>query len=473
GPHIGSTSHFAALKTTNQSSVAWKPSEPAYFTAPAGHEDREYKLQRVHAVAFPTQKEMKQYEARLEMAKQRTHQHIGQEQKLFFLDARSPGAPFWLPHGLRIFKRLEALVRGVHSNYGFEEVKSPLVYKQHLWNTSGHWEHYSEDMTVLQHKEDEEVCQALKPMNCPAHCIMFSHEPHSYRELPLRFAEHSALHRNEASGALSGLTRVRQFHQDDGHIFCRPDQVSSEVARCLEAIGVVYARLGLTPTAVLSTRPETGYVGSLEIWCALRSSFIIDIRVRDAMGRTHQTATIQLDFNMPMRFELSYKDEDGAPQTPVLIHRAVLGSFERMMALLTEQYWGRWPLHLSPRQLLILPVSEKHASYAWDVYHELQPFGHVDVDDSPVSLSKRIAQQRVLRHNYVAVVGDEEVANDTLSIRHRDGAYVASPDAEADLARLLRHDMEQLPEGPATVTTVMQVLRKARSMEWPAPSSAR
>ncbi|RDW73018.1 hypothetical protein BP6252_06925 [Coleophoma cylindrospora] len=337
------------------------------------------------------------------------HRELGIEQELFINSVYSPGSPIFLPNGTRIFNNLTAFLRAQYTHFGFQEVITPTIYKKSLWEKSGHWQNYAEDMYSVvgrgasgqetgQPGEDEEY--GLKPMNCPGHCLIFGSKPRSYRELPIRYADFSPLHRNEISGALSGLTRVRRFHQDDGHIFCRPIQIKEEISESLEFIRLAYSALGLGPYRLtLSTRPEDHYIGTAVEWdnaeAALKESLDasgqtwtinpgdgafygpkIDIIIRDSDGKEHQTATIQLDFQLPKRFELEYQapapelEQKGqtttdpellavtGPVRPVMIHRAILGSVERLMALLIEHYNGRWPFWLNPRQVAIITVSD-------------------------------------------------------------------------------------------------------------------
>lgn len=414
------------------------------------------------------------------------HRQLGIEQELFTTSIYSPGSPLFLPNGVKLFNKLQNFLRAQYEYFGFQEVITPTIYKKSLWEKSGHWENYAEDMYAVtgrgasgekegrQIGEDEEY--GLKPMNCPGHCLIFASKQRSYRDLPIRYADFSPLHRNEIHGALSGLTRVRRFHQDDGHIFCRPSQIKREISKTLEFVQVTYNVLGLGPYRLaLSTRPKDHFIGEIEEWDdaeeGLRQSLDesgmpwtlnegdgafygpkIDIILKDTDGKEHQTATIQLDFQLPKRFELSYQapapeleqrglttDDPKAlevvgPVTPVLIHRAVLGSVERIMALLIEHYNGKWPFWLNPRQVVILTVNDKaetvlYAQRARTVLRSLgsnhkTPLGaltieerlSVDIDSSPRSLKKKIAEAKAKHYSVVIVVGSQDVESNRLVV---------------------------------------------------------
>jgi len=419
------------------------------------------------------------------------HRQLAIEQELFTTSIYSPGSPLFLPNGAKIFNKLTNFLRSQYDDFGFQEVITPTIYKKSLWEKSGHWENYADDMYSVtgrgasgekegrQIGEDKEY--GLKPMNCPGHCLIFASKQRSYRDLPIRFADFSPLHRNEIHGALSGLTRVRRFHQDDGHIFCRPSQIREEISRTLDFVKLTYEVLGLgLYRLALSTRPADHYIGTIEEWdnaeAALKESLDasgqtwtvnegdgafygpkIDIILKDTDGKEHQTATIQLDFQLPKRFELEYQapapelekrglsTEDPAlldvqgPVTPVLIHRAVLGSVERIMALLIEHYNGHWPFWLNPRQFIILTVNDSKpvVDFAKDIKKKFQRFHKqnamgprdsdfnpvavgtgnglsVDIDDSPRSLKKKISEAKRKRYAVIAVVGAKDVEKNRL-----------------------------------------------------------
>ncbi|KAG6708276.1 hypothetical protein I3843_06G068100 [Carya illinoinensis] len=375
GPHIPNTSFVKAFACLKASSAYWR-----------GNKDRE-SLQRVYGISYPDKKRLQEYIKQLEEAKKYDHRLVGTKQELFFCHPLSPGSWFFLPHGARVYNKLMEFIRGQYRERGYQEVLSPNMYNMQLWETSGHAANYKDNMFVFEVEKQE---FGLKPMNCPGHCLMFQHRVRSYRELPLRLADFGVLHRNEASGALTGLTRVRRFQQDDAHIFCRESQIKDEVRGVLDFIKHVYDIFGFTFDLKLSTRPEK-YLGDLATWERAEAALTealdefekpwqinegdgafygpkIDISVSDALNRKFQCATLQLDFQLPARFELYYSAEDEAKrESPVMIHRAVLGSVERMFAILLEHYKGKWPFWLSPRQAIVCPVSEKSQPYALKV----------------------------------------------------------------------------------------------------------
>ncbi|XP_050759652.1 threonine--tRNA ligase 2, cytoplasmic isoform X2 [Gymnogyps californianus] len=372
GPHVRHTGKIKALKIFKNSSTYWE-----------GKSDMET-LQRIYGISFPDNKMMKEWEKFQEEARNRDHRKIGKEQELFFFHDLSPGSCFFLPRGAFLYNTLVDFIREEYHKRNFTEVVSPNIFNSKLWEASGHWQHYSENMFSF---EIEKETFALKPMNCPGHCLMFAHRPRSWREMPLRLADFGVLHRNELSGTLSGLTRVRRFQQDDAHIFCTIEQIEEEIKGCLDFLKSVYAVFGFTFQLHLSTRPEN-YLGELEIWDhaekQLQNSLNnfgeqwnlnpgdgafygpkIDIKIKDAIGRYHQCATIQLDFQLPIRFNLTYVGKDGDDKKrPVIIHRAILGSVERMIAILAENYGGKWPFWLSPRQVMVVPVGPTSEEYA-------------------------------------------------------------------------------------------------------------
>ncbi|KAH6619747.1 hypothetical protein B0J18DRAFT_434899 [Chaetomium sp. MPI-SDFR-AT-0129] len=435
------------------------------------------------------------------------HRQIGLQQELFMTSIYSPGSPILLPNGARIFNRLVDFLRQQYVRYGFQEVITPTIYKKALWAQSGHLENYAEDMYTVTSTSParadavgagEEAEYGLKPMNCPGHCLIFGSQTRSYRDLPLRYADFSPLHRNEIQGALSGLTRVRRFHQDDGHIFCRPSQIREEIAKTLDFVRLTYKVLGLGPyRLVLSTRPDH-YIGSPEDWAqaedALKSALTesgheytinegdgafygpkIDIILKDSDGKEHQTATVQLDFQLPKRFHLSYDApapeyekrgetttdpqllSEYGPVQPVLIHRAVLGSAERLMALLIEHYNGKWPFWLNPRQAIVITVNgtEPVVEWARQAYNLLlgvssdpasaateptAPTGlAVDFDDSDRSVGLRVREAVAKGYGVIVVVGPQDAENKTVGVN---AMALAKPgDSEADLKRLKRMDM--------------------------------
>ncbi|CAH9073953.1 unnamed protein product [Cuscuta epithymum] len=429
GPHIPNTSFVKALACTKASSAYWR-----------GDKDRE-SLQRVYGISYPDQKRLKEYLAMLEEAKKYDHRELTKKQELFFFHPLSPGSCFFLPHGARVCNKLLEFMRSQYWKRGFEEVWSPNVYNMQLWETSGHAANYKENMFVFEIDKQE---FGLKPMNCPGHCLIFDHRVRSYRELPLRLADFGVLHRNEASGALTGLTRVRRFQQDDAHIFCRESQVKDEVREGLEFIDHVYKTFGFTYELKLSTRPEK-YLGDVATWDKAEAALSdalnefgkpweinegdgafygpkIDISVSDAMKRKFQCATLQLDFQLPQRFKLSYSAEDESKrEVPVMIHRAILGSVERMFAILLEHFKGKWPFWLSPRQAMVCPVSDKSQTYGVELRDRIHNAGfHVDVDTSDRTIQKKIREAQMAQYNFILVVGEKEVTTREVSVRVRD-----------------------------------------------------
>lgn len=375
---------------------------------------------------------------------------VNEKQRLFYIHPTSPGSPFFLPRGARIFSKLTAFARAQMRAHKFDEIITPQLYKKELWQMSGHWDHYRDDMFgVLEgHGEAAEVDYSLKPMNCPGHCLVFGSQERSFRDLPIRYADFSSLHRNEASGALTGLTRVRRFHQDDGHIFCKPDQVAAEIEGAMKLVDTVYQIFGLKYEKVLSTRPDD-YTGDIELWenaeSALRSLMGNNVQIRegdgafygpkidyivtDNIGNRHQAATVQLDFQLPIKFGLIYDDVSGKG-TPVMIHRAVFGSVERFLALLVDHFQGVWPFWLNPLQAAIVPISDSHLEYAHKIATQLRGLNldpipmhgesyDVEVYSQSEPVSGRIRRAADLHASYIVVVGDREQQTQTLSVRER------------------------------------------------------
>ncbi|XP_043115968.1 threonine--tRNA ligase 2, cytoplasmic [Puntigrus tetrazona] len=424
---------------------------------------------RMIGTAFPGEKEREEWEREQEEARKRDHRRMGKEQELFFFHDVSPGSCFFLPKGAHIYNTLTDFIKGEYRRRGFSEVVTPTLYSTSLWKRSGHWEHYSENMFTV-------TCEphtfALKPMNCPAHCVMFEQRPRSWRELPIRWADFGALHRNEHSGALGGLTRVRRFCQDDAHIFCAPEQLEEEITACLDFLRSVYRVFGFSFHCLLSTRPEH-FLGEPALWDAaeqqLESSLKlfeehwelnpgdgafygpkIDVQIRDALGRQHQCATIQLDFQLPIRFNLQYVGADGQMHRPIMIHRAVLGSLERMIAILAENFGGKWPFWLSPAQVMVLPVGVSSEAYGREVVCRLREAGFVaDIDnDDGNTLKKKILSAQLERYNYMFVVGEKECVSGTVSVRTRTGKQLGQKSLQEVMRSLneLRQTRSNLEE---------------------------
>ncbi|XP_039933445.1 threonine--tRNA ligase 1, cytoplasmic-like [Hirundo rustica] len=455
GPHVRHTGKIKALKIIKSSSTYWE-----------GKSDMET-LQRIYGISFPDNKMMKEWERVQEEAKNRDHRKIGKEQELFFFHDLSPGSCFFLPRGAFLYNTLMDFIRGEYRRRNFTEVVSPNVFNSKLWEASGHWQHYSENMFSF---EIEKETFALKPMNCPGHCLMFAHRPRSWRELPLRLADFGVLHRNELSGTLSGLTRVRRFQQDDAHIFCTMEQIEEEIKGCLDFLKSVYAVFGFTFQLHLSTRPEN-YLGDSEIWDhaekQLQNSLNnfgqqwnlnpgdgafygpkIDIKIKDAIGRYHQCATIQLDFQLPIRFNLTYVGKDGDDKKrPVIIHRAILGSVERMIAILAENYGGKWPFWLSPRQVMVVPVGPTSEQYAQQVCNQFFEAGFMsDVDlDQSCTLNKKIRNAQLAQYNFILVVGEKEKANNAVNVRTRDNKVHGEISVSSAIEKLKKFKTSQIP----------------------------
>jgi threonyl-tRNA synthetase len=426
GPHVPSTGRLKAFKLTSTSNAYWKGDAK---NAP---------MQRVYGTAFFSQKELDEHLTRLEEAKKRDHRKVGRELGLFMFHAWAPGATFWLPKGTTLYNTLSNYMRGVLIPAGYREVKAPIVFNKALWETSGHWDYYQDNMFLVKSSDGEEM--GLKPMNCPGHFLLFASEMRSYRDLPIRFHEQTPLHRNEASGTLSGLTRVRQFSQDDGHCFVTQEQIGAEVEELIKLIQRVYGDFGLSYAAKLSTRPEK-FLGEVATWDDAEAALIraldhsqqsytlnagdgtfygpkIDFDITDALGRKWQCATIQLDYQMPERFNLKYVGADNAEHRPVVIHRAIFGSLERFIAILVEHFAGAFPLWLAPVQAIVLPIADRHLDYAREVVAELTKAGlKAEVDDRQEKVNYKIREAQLQKIPYMLVVGDKEVADRAVAVR--------------------------------------------------------
>eukprot|EP00911_Craspedida_sp_UC1_P001270 UC1_evm1s957 len=497
GPHIPTTSKIKAFKVVRNASSYWE-----------GNADAEV-LRRVYGISFPSKDQMKEWEIMMAEAAKRDHRKIGRDQGLFFFHELSPGSCFFTPRGTRIYKALMSFIRECYIERGFDEVVTPNMFNSKLWETSGHWQHYADDMFQVPVKDSEgdvHEVYALKPMNCPSHCLMFKQGSRSYKELPLRFADFGVLHRNELAGALTGLTRVRRFQQDDAHIFCMPSQIEEEIEGAIKFLEAVYDVFGFTFELHLSTRPEK-YLGEIKTWDFAEKSLSnaldksghkwslnpgdgafygpkIDIKIRDAIKRQHQCATIQLDFQLPIRFDLTYvpsEREEGKTYRPVIIHRAILGSVERMFAILCENYAGKWPFWLSPRQAQVVAVHPKFEAYAQQVqrrFHLLDFAIDVDRDEGSTML-KKIRNACVAQYNFILVVGESEEANKTANVRTRDGAQhgeYSLDDIEAHFRRLRadRLDDDTPPGSTAAATAAAEAEKAAaRAAEKKARDDAR
>jgi threonyl-tRNA synthetase len=429
GPHVPSSGRLKAFKLLNTSNAYWKGDAK---NAP---------MQRIYGTAFFSDKELQAHLQRIEEAKRRDHRKLGKELGLFMFHKWAPGATFWLAKGATLWNTLADYMRGILFPAGYVEVKAPIIFNKALWETSGHWSHYRQNMFLVE-SEGEQM--GLKAMNCPGHFLIYGSEVRSYRDLPIRYHEQTPLHRNEASGVLSGLTRVRQFSQDDGHCFVMESQIGEEVERLLRLIQRIYGDFGMTPEMKLSTRPPE-YLGTIEQWDhaerelkraldAVGQPYVInegdgafygpkiDFDIIDAIGRKWQCATIQLDYQMPERFDLKYVGADNAEHRPVVIHRAIFGSFERFVALLIEHYAGAFPLWLAPVQVVVLPIADRHVEYAKGVVAKLEAAGlKVELDDRQEKIGYKIREAQLQKIPYMLVAGDREAAEGTVSVRSRAG----------------------------------------------------
>ena len=427
GPHVLSTGKVKALKLQSVAGAYWRGSE------------KNKMLQRIYGTAFEKQADLDEYLHMLEEAAKRDHRKLGKELDLFSLHEEGPGFPFFHPNGMVVRNELINYWREVHRRYGYQEIKTPMIMNRKLWETSGHWDHYKENMYFTK-IDDEDY--AVKPMNCPGGMLVYKSHQHSYRDLPLRLGELGIVHRHELSGALHGLFRVRNFTQDDAHLFITPAQIEDEIQHTIDLFDEVYSTFGLKYTAELSTRPEDS-MGSDEIWenatNALRNALEhrglkyvinegdgafygpkIDFHLRDSIGRTWQCGTIQLDMLMPEKFDLTYVGEDGEKHRPVMLHRVVYGSIERFIGILIENYAGAFPTWLAPVQVRILPITDKHADYAYELKKKMFDLGlRVEVDDRNEKTGYKIRESQVKKTPYTLVVGDQEMADGTAAVRKR------------------------------------------------------
>ncbi|WP_029543041.1 threonine--tRNA ligase [Selenomonas sp. AB3002] len=445
GPHVLSTGKVKAIKLQSVAGAYWRGSE------------KNKMLQRIYGTAFEKQADLDEYLHMLEEAAKRDHRKLGKELDLFSLHEEGPGFPFFHPNGMVIRNELINYWREVHRRYGYQEIKTPMIMNRKLWETSGHWDHYKENMYFTKIDEED---YAVKPMNCPGGMLVYKSHQHSYRDLPLRMGELGLVHRHELSGALHGLFRVRNFTQDDAHLFITPSQIEEEIQHTIDLFDEVYSTFGLSYTAELSTRPEDS-MGSDEIWenatNALRNALEhrgleyiinegdgafygpkIDFHLRDSIGRTWQCGTIQLDMLMPEKFDLTYVGEDGEKHRPVMLHRVVYGSIERFIGILIENYAGAFPVWLAPVQVKILPITDKHADYAYELKKKMFDLGlRVEVDDRNEKTGYKIREAQVKKIPYALVVGDQEVENGTVTVRRYGEKETQSMGAE-DFIKLVQ-----------------------------------
>ncbi len=446
GPHMAALGKIKAFKILKVSGAYWK-----------GDPSREM-LTRIYAISFPDRKQLKEYLFLLEEAKKRDHKVLGPKLDLFSLKEEAPGMPFIHPKGMVMWNRLIHFWREMHARADYVEIKTPQLMSQQLWETSGHWFHYRENMYAFG-IEDRHF--AIKPMNCPGCMLYYKSHTHSYRELPLRIAELGHVHRHEASGALSGLFRVRSFHQDDAHVFMRPADIKAEIMNVIALVEETYSTFGLPYRLELSTRPEKS-IGTDEDWevatAGLKDALDawgqpyrinegdgafygpkIDIHIKDALGRSWQCGTIQLDMALPEKFALEYMDSDGHLKRPVMIHRAIFGSVERFMGILIEHFIGRFPLWISPSQIKVITVADRHAEYAHTVGAHVRKAGFsCDVDDTSESVNKKIRNAQLMQYNYMLIIGDKELENRTIALRTRDNVVHGELGVEAFLSAIER-----------------------------------
>jgi threonyl-tRNA synthetase len=430
GPHGPGTKDVKAFKLTSVAGAYWR-----------GDADRQM-LTRLYGTAWGSKEQLEEHVKRLEEARERDHRKLGRELDLFMLSDLSPGSPFWLPNGTHVWNELTKLWRTTNVERGYTEVRTPILYDVELWKQSGHWHVYRDNMYFT---DVEDKPMGLKPMNCPAHVQIYKRDLHSYRDLPIRYAEQGLVHRHEPSGTLHGLLRVRHITQDDAHVFCREDQIEEEVLRCLDFGFFIYDQFGLEPRLELSTRPEKR-VGTEEMWdkaeAALQKALEdndlaydlnegdgafygpkIDLHMTDAIGRSWQLGTVQCDYYMPEQFELTYMGADNQEHRPVMIHRALMGAFERFIGILIEHYAGEFPLWLAPVQARVLPIADRHLDYAREVAEQLREAGiRVEVDDRTESVGKKIREGELKKVPFMLVVGDQEASEGQVAVRkHREG----------------------------------------------------
>ena len=429
GPHVASTGKVKAFKLQSIAGAYWRGDE------------KNKMLQRIYGTAFEKKEELDAYLHMLEEAAKRDHRKLGKELGLFVIKEEGPGFPFFLPKGMALRNELENFWREVHHDFEYDEIRTPIILNKQLWETSGHWDHYRENMytTII---DDEEY--AIKPMNCPGGILVYQNEMHSYRDFPLRYAELGLVHRHELSGALHGLFRVRAFTQDDAHVFMLPDQMQSELMKVIELFDRIYSQFGLKYHVELSTKPDNA-MGDDAIWEAateaLRNAieakgidYVInpgdgafygpklDYHIEDSLGRTWQCGTIQLDMNLPERFQIEYVGEDGQKHRPIMIHRACFGSMERFLGILTEHYAGAFPTWMAPLQVKILPISDKHIAYAKELAKKMhKDYVRVEVDERNEKIGYKIRQAQVAKVPYMLVVGDKEMEEGTVNVRKHGG----------------------------------------------------
>lgn len=444
GPHVPSTGRLKAVKLTGVAGAYWRGNE------------KNKMLQRIYGTAFPKKSQLEEHLFRIEEAKRRDHRKLGAELDLFSIQEEGPGFPFFHPKGMVLRNELEQFWREVHRKRGYQEIRTPIILNRDLWERSGHWDHYRENMYFTR---IDEADYAVKPMNCPGGILVYRSRLHSYRDLPVRLAELGLVHRHELSGVLHGLMRVRCFTQDDAHIFMLPAQIREEIIGVIDLVDYFYGVFGFNYKVELSTRPENS-MGSDEIWETATSALEealqacgmdykinegdgafygpkIDFHLEDCLGRTWQCGTIQLDFLMPEKFDLTYVGEDGQKHRPVMIHRVVFGSIERFIGILTEHFAGAFPVWLAPVQVKVLSIAGRHLDYAGEVSRRLEENGiRVELDDRNEKVNYKIREAQAQKIPYMLVIGDREAASGAVSVRHRSGGDLGSSSVDDFLARI-------------------------------------
>ncbi|MCI5628748.1 MAG: threonine--tRNA ligase [Clostridiales bacterium] len=452
GPHLPSTKKVKAVKLLSVAGAYWRGDE------------KNKMLQRIYGISFEKNKDLEEYLHLLEEAKKRDHRKLGKELELFFIPEEGPGFPLFLPKGMELKNALLKYWRELHREDGYYEIETPIILSRHLWETSGHWYHYKENMYTVKIDEQD---FAIKPMNCPGSMLYYQSKPHSYRDFPMRVAELGRVHRHELSGALHGLMRVRAFTQDDAHIFMLPEQIKDEIKGVVKLIDRVYKTFGFEYHLELSTRPEDS-MGTDEEWETaenglrealeeLNLPYIlnegdgafygpkIDFHLKDCLGRTWQCGTIQLDMQLPQRFDISYVGQDGEKHRPVMIHRVALGSIERFIGILIEQYAGKFPVWLAPTQVKILPISDKYMDYANEVKKALFDAGvRVEMDDRAEKIGFKIREAQLQKVPYMLVVGEKEAAENQVAVRSRDKGEMGSMDLNEFVSMVVKEDAERV-----------------------------
>jgi threonyl-tRNA synthetase len=462
GPHIPSTGRVKALKLLSVAGAYWE-----------GKQENK-QLQRIYGTSFESKQDLEQYLFQLEEAKRRDHRKLGQELDLFLFKEEAPGFPFWLDKGYKIYRTLENWSRDLQSALGYQEVRTPWIVSSKVYETSGHWHHYRENMYTIR-SEDQDF--GVKPMNCPNHCLIFKSDLRSYRDLPLKISEYGPLARFEPSGTLHGLLRVRGLHQDDAHLFCREDQIEDQIGEVLQLVDELYGTLGMTYEIKLSTRPED-YMGEVALWDQAEASLAralqkagrtyklnpgdgafygpkLDFDVTDALGRKWQCATVQLDFQLPIKFDLTYVGEDGKEHRPVMIHRAIMGTLERFLGILTEHFAGVFPAWLAPVQARVLPIADRHHDYAAVLEAKLKAAGmRAEIDSRNEKIGYKIRQAEMQKVPFILVVGDKEAEVGAVAVRRR---------GQKDLGAMPLQSFIDLAKQEITAKAIDEACEKAAS----------